>query len=332
MEKTNQPITYFGVDVSKDSLSIAQQLLPNPKEKNAWEIRQIDNLQESILSYLETLGGDIHFVFEATGTYSYALSYCLELLDIPFSILSPNQSNSFAEVVKSISQNDARDAALLAYYGSAIKPPRTTLCSEKMHHLRQKRGYLEHLQQQLQATNNRLHALNYDARADKLVIEDLQNMKQIYQQKIEKFKQEICTLSDDEMQGISQNLQTITGIGSTSANALVIATNGFKDFDNPKQLAKFFGLIGRSKESGSSVHRKSGILKTGQSSLRAILYMAASSARRFNSSCKELYERLRAKGKCHKVAIIAVVHKLIRIAFAIVKNNTSFDPNWAQTK
>jgi transposase len=54
--------------------------------------------------------------------------------------------------------------------------------------------------------------------------------------------------------------------------------------------------------------------------------MAANAARRFDATCEEFYERLRAKGKSHKVAIIAVAHKLIRIAFALVKNNTEFKP------
>lgn len=332
MEMLNEGANYYGIDVSKDTLWIAHQIAPNPKDKNAWSLAQIKNEGEAILAYLQTLPPTTHVVFEATGTYSCALSYSLELLEISFSILSPTQSHSFADVVKSISQNDARDAALLAYYGSSIRPQVSTLCSEQMHQLRQKRKHLQDLQRQLQATNNRLHALSYDERAAKIVVEDLQDIKQLYEQKIEKFKQEICTMTDDELQSIRQKLQTITGVGQVTANALVIATNGFKDFDNPKQVTKFLGLIGRSKESGTSVHRRSGILRTGQSSLRAILYMAGSCARRFNRSCKEFYERLRAKGKPHKVAVIAVVHKLIRIAFAMVKNNKDFDHNWATTK
>jgi transposase len=332
MENTKETTAYHGIDISKDTLWIARQVLPNPKDKNAWQIHQINNTEAAILAYLPTLEAKAHIVFEATGSYSCCLSYCLELLQIPFSILNPKQSSSFADVVKSISQDDARDAALLAYYGSSICPAPTVLCSEQMHHLRQKRKYLQDLQQQLQAINNRLHALGYDSRAAKVVVEDLQEMKQIYEQKIEKFRQEISTMTDQEMKEISKKLQTIKGIGPVVANGLVINTNGFKDFENAKQLAKFLGLIGKSKESGSSVHRKSGIIKTGQSSLRASLYMAASSARRFNIDCKAFYERLRQNGKCHKVAIIAVVHKLVRVAFAIIKNNTEFDPNLASAK
>ena len=114
MEDSKQMIAYYGIDISKDTLWIAHQIAPNPKDKNAWHLLTIANTAVSILSYLEGLASGVHVVFEATGTYSLPLSYCLELLAIPFSVLSPHQSNSFADVVKSISQNDARDAALLA--------------------------------------------------------------------------------------------------------------------------------------------------------------------------------------------------------------------------
>lgn len=332
MENTKPTVAYYGIDISKDTLWIANQIGNNPKEKNAWQIQQINNEDAAILSYINTLPTEAHLVFEATGSYGLPLAYCLELMEIPFSILSPKQSSSFADVVKSISQTDARDAALLAYYGTTMTPSQTQLCSENMHQLRQKRKHLQDLQLQLQATKNRLHALSYDARSAQIVVQDLQDMQQIYEQKIEQFQQEVCQMSDDEMQEISKKMQTIKGIGSVTANALTIATNGFKDFANPKQVAKFLGLIGRSKESGTSVNRRSGILKTGHSALRAILYMAANAARRFDATCKEFYERLRAKGKSHKVAIIAVAHKLIRIAFALVKNNTEFKPILIKSK
>jgi transposase len=54
--------------------------------------------------------------------------------------------------------------------------------------------------------------------------------------------------------------------------------------------------------------------------------VAAGSAIRCNQTCKELYDRLRANGKPVKVARIAVVHKLIRIAFGLIKSNKPFDP------
>ena len=62
----------------------------------------------------------------------------------------------------------------------------------------------------------------------------------------------------------------------------------------------------------------------GMSSLRAVLFMAARTARLYNPTCKDLYDRLRSAGKAHRVAMIAVVNKLIKQAFAIAKSGESY--------
>jgi transposase len=322
---------FYGIDVSKDRLYIAQQL-DNLSKKTSWRVSVIANDMEAIMAYLPTLPTGSHIVFEATGQYSSRLAYCLSLSNIAFSILNPKQSSSFAEVLQNIHQDDNSDACLLAYYGNRLQPEPNSLESENLHHLQQKRKHLDDLKQQLQANNNRLHALSYDPRASKTVVESLEKVKLTLEAQIELFQQEIFTLKDDELQRITEKIQTIVGIGPKSAHELVIATNGFKDFDKAKKVAKFIGIIPKTKESGSSVKRKSGILKTGQSTLRALLYNAAKSAKRFNRACKELYERLRANGKAHKLAMIAIINKLIRQAFAIVKNDTVFDLKLALAK
>ena len=109
------------------------------------------------------------------------------------------------------------------------------------------------------------------------------------------------------------------------AQALLIATNGLQDFENAKQLAKFVGVCATQCESGSSIKKRGGISKTGDPNLRALLYMGARSAKRFNQPCKELYERLRGRGKCHKVAMLAVCNKMLRQVFAVVKSGVEFD-------
>lgn len=65
--------------------------------------------------------------------------------------------------------------------------------------------------------------------------------------------------------------------------------------------------------------------KTGESKVRALLYMGARSAKRYNLEFKDLYERLRRRGKYHKVAMNAVSHKLVRQFFAVVTKKVEFD-------
>jgi len=117
----------------------------------------------------------------------------------------------------------------------------------------------------------------------------------------------------------------VTGIGIKNANLLLIYTNGLKLFDISGALLNFVGIVPSSHRSGSSVFKRKGMTKKGASQLRACLYNAAKSAKRFNNACKALYERLRKKGKPHKVAMVAVIKKLLQQVFAVVKSNTQFD-------
>lgn len=68
----------------------------------------------------------------------------------------------------------------------------------------------------------------------------------------------------------------------------------------------------------------------GMGWIRKLLYMCSISAIRYNSACTALYERLREKGKPVKVAMIAVVNKLLKQIFAIVKNNCFYDENFSK--
>jgi len=117
------------------------------------------------------------------------------------------------------------------------------------------------------------------------------------------------------------------GISTAIATALIEVTGGFKHFHSAKALVKFIGVAPIIYQSGK-LNAAKGICKTGDGQLRSMLYVASWSAIQHNKSCRELYQRLKAAGKASKVALIAVVNKLLRQAFAVVKFDQEFDPNY----
>jgi len=119
-------------------------------------------------------------------------------------------------------------------------------------------------------------------------------------------------------------MQRVKGIGPASVQALCTATNGLVGFESVKAVAKFVGIAPTQVQSGSSVHRRGRMARTGLGYVRSLLYMAARSARKYNLSCKALYDRLRAKGKCHPAAMVAVLNKLVHQIFAVVKQDVEF--------
>ena len=113
---------------------------------------------------------------------------------------------------------------------------------------------------------------------------------------------------------------------------LIVFTQGFKYTKSHRQLISFAGLSPTEYSSGSSIHGKSRIYKRGGKNLRDVLYMCAMNAIKTNTACKALYERLRANGKTGKQGLIAVCNKLLKQVFAVVKNNSIYQPNYCSAK
>jgi transposase len=125
------------------------------------------------------------------------------------------------------------------------------------------------------------------------------------------------------------NLKSIPGIGKKTAMMLILVSGGFDRFDDYRKLSSYIGICPRIFESGSSIKGKARICKMGMSGIRASLYVCSWSAKRCNKACRELYERLIAKGKAKKLALIAVANKLLKQAFAIAKQQTKYQENYS---
>ena len=320
----NQPAIYYGIDVSKDTLHISYQTGIEANAQPQWAYQTLPNELDPLEQWVGQLPPNSHLVFEYTGTYSARLACVLALHNRPFSSLTPNQSKGFAATLKSISKTDRTDATLLARYGQVFQPQPSQLAEESLHQLRQQHKHLNDLRISQQAVANQLHALSFDPRASQKVKASLLVLQQSYLSQICLFEHELDQLSQQELQTISERMQRVKGIGPASSQALCTATNGLAGFESAKAVAKFVGIAPTQVQSGSSVRRRGRMARTGLGYVRGLLYMAARSARKYNLSCKALYERLRAKGRCHKVAMVAVMNKLVHQIFAVVKKDVDF--------
>lgn len=126
----------------------------------------------------------------------------------------------------------------------------------------------------------------------------------------------------------SELLQSIPGIGDvTTAKLLAV---DIQRFDSARSLAAYAGLTPMNRDSGRSVHRPARLSKIGDADLRHAFYMPSVVAIRFNTLAKELYQRLLTKGKTKLAALGAVMHKLLRLAYGVLKSGVPFDANFAK--
>lgn len=311
---------YVGIDISKSKLNIAFL------KAGVWQKLEIANETKSIQEWIKNLDNEeVQVVFEATGSYGAKLLYLLHLNGKPFTMVNPSQSKGFAQVQNNQNQTDERDAVSLAEYGACMKPAPSPVAHEQWEQLRQTRRALRQMKKYERMLGNQLHALEQfpfqEATAKEALVQTLATVRK-YMAALEA---KICDLTDAEMNKMVEKIVTINGIGPVTARELVIATNGFRHFDNAKQVAKFIGVSPTTKSSGTSVRKKGKISRSGDSGVRGILYMAAISASRCNKACKELYKRLKDKGKSTKQALVAVAHKLLRQAFGVAKSMKDFD-------
>lgn len=269
-------------------------------------------------------------VIEATGPYYLALALYLYKSNVPVSVVNPLRIKRYSQMKMSRAKTDKKDALLIAQYGRA-ECPETWEPPESIDiQIQQLDTYLKGLEKRKRMAANQLHALDKTGELCKNLRTDLEDEISYIEERISKISTQIDLLINQAYAKEVETLKSIPGLGPKSIYLILICTNGFKKFENHKQVISYFGLAPRIFESGTSVKGRSKICKMGMAKVRSTLYMAATSASRCNLACRVLYERLRAKGKGHKQSIIAVANKLIKQAFSIVKSGIKYDRTFAE--
>jgi transposase len=267
-------------------------------------------------------------VMEATGTYWIELATYLDAAGFAVSVVNPKQAHDFAGALGLRPKNDLLDAQTLCRMAATLQPARWTPPPQIYRELYQRLTHRASLLEARQQFRNQLHALSIaqPVQAVTLSLEKLIETLTESIQQIEKQIKEILKAESEWATSITL-LQTITGIGWLSACWLVVVTLNFTSCASAEGLAHYAGLGPVERFSGTSVRPRPTIGQGGHSQLRAVLYMAAGSAMRFNPVIKAYTERLRTKqGKAYKVARCAAARKLVHLGFAIVKSGKVFDP------
>ena len=318
---------YIGIDISKASFTAAF-----PQDRS-FRTETFSNDAKGIRRFIGKLDAQSHHcVMEATGNYCFLLLYLLDKAGIRASLINPKKIKNYSRVMMSVTKTDAKDACLIADFGERFKPEPYRFPSEQIMILKQKKTVLRQLQKQLTAIRNLQSSLEPLPVKDKKCLSSLKQTVTFIEKQIKYMQKEMEVVVSDVFDRQLKLLTSIKGIGVTLATALILATGGFTYFDNAKQVSRFIGICPTIEQSGTSINIRGHINKNGDENLRSLLYIAAWSASRHNASCRELYQRLRGRGKSGKLAMVAVANKLVRQAFAVVSSNTSYIDGFVSTK
>jgi transposase len=174
------------------------------------------------------------------------------------------------------------------------------------------------------ALKNKLHSVSQKPGNFSIVTKAITKQVQQLDRQVASLESSMEQLIRSHQGELFVNLCSIPGIGKKTAMFLIVVTNGFADFENSKQLSAYLGLAPTISRSGSSVRGQSRISKTGNGTIRNLLFMCSFTACEKNKACRELFSRLVEKGKSKKLALIAVANKLIKQALCAGKYHSSF--------
>jgi len=301
-EKLPQTI---GIDISKATLDV--HALP------AGIARQFANTakgHKALIAWLEQWEVE-RIAYEATATYHRALEAALA--DWSCVKLNPERARRFAQATGTLAKTDRIDAMLLARMAATLQPPVRPARSMQQAQMSELINARDGLARDRTALKNRSKNLTIAL----LKRQCRQRLEQI-DRHIEALDAEIATLiaADAALARRHQILTSIAGVGTLTANQLIATMPELGSLDN-KQAASLAGLAPVARQSGQ--WKGKSYIRGGRANVRQALYMPALVAARFNPDLKAKYQQLIAAGKPAKIAITAVMRKLVVTANALIK-------------
>jgi transposase len=316
-----------GIDVSHGKLDVCYQ-------NNLGEMfyLQVGNNNQGFAKLMEHTGPGYHFVMEATGVYYIRLAFYLHSRGCMLSVVNAMAIKRYIQMHLERNKTDKKDAGWICRYAVAQRPAYWQMPDSAYFESKQLYNTIREYTEQIKRFNNQLHSLRLLPVPSKDTIRSLEKVIVQLEREIKQLEQKLQQLLAQWQPDQLKSVSSVKGIGKRAAAMLIVFTQGFKHTQNHRQLISFAGLAPTQYSSGSSIQGKPRIYKRGGKNLRDVLYMCSMNAMKTNNACKALYERLKAKGKTGKQALVAVMNKLLKQVFAVVKNNSLYQPNYCSSK
>lgn len=325
MDDTKLYNTFIGIDIAKKKFDVAICI-----ENNKFKHKVFANNTQGFNDFYQWLmkfDGKMLFVMEATNIYYEDLADFLHSKDLSVAVINPKTMPNFSKCLNLRNKTDKVDAKALAEF-ARIQSDRIRLYEPKTkieRELLRKNRQLKHINNMIVKEKIRIQTMKdeYCIAVSKNVIAFLEEQEKLLEKEIK------STINSDEtMKKNNELLRSIPAVGEKTAWSLLAHLGNGERFKNSKDAASFFGLTPMRRQSGSSLNAVVGISKIGHSDVRAVLYPPA-----MNFTCGQFknreYEpfvkRLLSQGKPPKVVIVALMRKIVTIAFALLKSQTKFD-------
>jgi transposase len=309
---------YIGIDVSQGTLDMAAY--------PTGQVWQYKNTKSGIAKTVAKLKGinPRLIVMEATGGLELALKSGLDEAELPVAVVNPKRIRDYGRSLGELAKTDKIDAKVMAHFAAKMEPP--------------PQPPRDKAERDLDNLVTRRNQLSDMRTAEKNRVKDYldQAVKRDIQDHIRWLEGKITDLDKEIKQRINQNpvfsekarlYKSMKGVGEVLASTLIAKVPEMGRV-NQREMASLIGLAPVNRDSGKFRGRR--MIHGGRGMVRKAAYMPAVVAIRFNPGIKALYQRLIAKGKLKKVALVACMHKMLTILNSMAKTNTLWKANFAK--
>lgn len=297
---------YIGIDVAKAELEICrigspQHAVPNHRNEIRKWLRTIKRNDEQVMLCCEATGG-----YEAT-----LIALAMEA-DIPVALLNPKRVRDFARSRGILAKTDKIDAAIIAAFGQQNRPSPLQMKPAGLVRLQELVARREVLVDARKNEANRLDPLPSTEvqrsirRVMSALTREIEKTEALLEQLIEE---------DTQIKEACEKLQQVPAIGPITAQTLLATVPELGRLTD-KQITALVGLAPFNQDSGHGKGYR--CIRGGRARARKALYMAAVVATAHNPILKTFYKKLKANGKPSKVALVAVMRKLVVLANRIM--------------
>lgn len=319
MTNATEAEQFAGIDVSKATLEVA---LLGQSSTQRWE----NDAQgiKALVSELQRVGHLVAIVIEATGGLEREVALALCAAHLPVMVVNPRQAHDFGKALGYLAKTDVLDARVLAHFAQ------TLYRSEKRDSLFMLMPAPEQLELAEWVTRRGQLIEMRVAETNRLRTTRAKRVKHSIQVLITELNRQISELDgaiEDRLHThFADKLKLLEGLKGVGPGTRAALMAGLPELGtlNRRAIAKIVGVAPLAHDSGKMRGRRT--TWGGRAMVRSALYMATLSAVRHNEVLKQFHQRLLAKGKPKKVALVACMHKLLVIINAIMKSGQPWDP------
>jgi len=313
-------VKFIGIDIAKQRVDVCMG------QTNTKSQYQNDSVGYKQLIKRLPLPSECLIVMEPTGGYEKALIDALHAADYDVVLANAFKVRKYAQAMGYLAKNDPIDRQVIKYFGEDAYPKgKLVILEKKSTSFKQLEAWLHRSRQltkSLKIEKQRLEKAT-DPDIVRLIKKEIRHLEK----ELSQVDKTVARLSREaHLTEKADTLKQFKGIGDVSAIMLVICLPELGAVSN-KKISALVGVAPYCQESGA--YKGQSTIRGGREALRSVLYMGMLSAIQHNPVISAFYERLRSKGKAHKVAMVACLRKTLCILNAMARNNTQWQVNYA---